>query len=1226
MIYRSSNNYEEKEDRIMRRIKRSIIAVTIAATMFSQSLAGIVAAEAPNVDDAVVTEVETTESEAYEVEPTSVEESVPESVEKETEQVASEEETTKADEGTTEEQTTTEEETTTEQQTETATEDELWYDIPDGYTLSAQDMECKAALGDTLDDLKEATPGMDYNEGEVFALVDTQKEADIIADAYNADVVRFDEGVLVMDLSDGITVEEAVSVAADTSINMPVVYPNFIRSTAVYEQVELEDDEVTGDNVAEIADESEDVELEYPVNSKYSDPYLNGASKSYQWQHNVVGSHYAWKANRTGSGIKVAVVDTGVIKSHEDLSIAGVYDCTDNNLGAYDSVGHGTHCIGIISERANGKGGVGIAPDATIYSVRVLDNSGHGSDAAIIRGLNKAIDLKVDVISISITGVLYNSAFIAVANKATNAGIPIFAAAGNQGGQVNGYPAAIPGIFAVAATDQNGLRASFSNYGSYINYSAPGVRVVSTYNGSSSDYAALSGTSMATPVVAGEAAVILASNLPQLQGKKGADKIKALQTVMNSAAKSCGAGMGRGIVSLPKALGLSVDVAAPVKPVITASINESSGYANITLTSKNNNTIIYTVDGTNPSYKNGTLVNGTVYSASRGLSVGTNANSNKIVVKALEINSVGMASPVATYSYVFRKVNATSVTVSGLNSIVPGKSITLKSAIYPKYAVDKKLTWTIAAVKSATDPKALKVTVSSAGKVTAGKDAVIGDIYKVTATSGNGYASGSWTITVRESNITSLKFDATKFEGIIPVQKSIDLTTHLIAQTKDGKAPAASDLEWTSSNEKIVTCSNGTVTFRGPGSAKVTVAARDGSGKKATVTIVVTQRVTSIYLSGPSGIYAGGSANLNTVVYPANAKNKKLEWTVTGDAKISGNKLVVGKNATGKITVKATATDGSGVSSTTITVNVLQGKCKKITPETKTVKVFRTKGNFSSPTTTSVKLNIDSEIGLSLSNYTVSFTNPGIANGSLVLSNGVMYLNVSSSGGAVGTSVFTVAATDGSGKRASVTVKVVEAPTAIKIANAKTGGDLYVAQGKSITLKAYLEGSGKLASQAVTWSVSSTSAMYGGVTITNSGKLTAARTASARNNTYYVTATATDGSKASVTVPVTVFVPTTNVTKNFKGNVVWGTSPVTISYSYYGNYYWDITRNEYVCAGFYPNVGNLAVLDATVGLDDAPGPGKHTVLITFKPKKKGSSALTLTTMDGVKVAHKIIVK
>lgn len=244
---------------------------------------------------------------------------------------------------------------------------------------------------------------------------------------------------------------------------------------------------------------------------------------SYQWGPYKIQAPTAWDRTR-GNGIRVAVLDTGVQYDHPDLSgkVVKGYNYVERNWDPYDYNGHGTHCAGVVAAATNnGMGIAGMAPGAHIYAVKVLDNRGSGSLANIANGIIHAADNGSKVISLSLGGTSGSTTLENAVNYAWNKGAVVVAAAGNAGNTVRNYPAAYSNAIAVAATDQNDRKASFSTYGSWVDVAAPGVDILSTYPNNRLVY--LNGTSMATPHVAGQAALLAA------QGRSNSNIRAAIQ-------------------------------------------------------------------------------------------------------------------------------------------------------------------------------------------------------------------------------------------------------------------------------------------------------------------------------------------------------------------------------------------------------------------------------------------------------------------------------------------------------------------------------------------------------------------------------------------------------------------------------------------------------------------------------------------------------------------------
>lgn len=342
--------------------------------------------------------------------------------------------------------------------------------------------------------------GKDYMEDEAFADASTLEEAEEIAETYGAELLEYEEGIAVLKLPSDIKtvlseVEKSVSVSA-------VLKPQLIL---------------------------EDYTLETTSLSDYNDPELGS-----QWFHEKINDVNAWNIS-TGKGAVVAVLDTGTQASNDDLKRITDITCTGDMSSGTDTNGHGTHVAGIIAaERNNGSYGCGIAPDADIYSIRITeDGSITLSDA--VEGIRKAISKKVDVINMSFgaTGD-YKDDFQDYIDEAWKAGIVVVAAAGNKGVSNRTYPAACDHVIAVAATTKDGKLADYSNYGSWVDISAPGGSsgegnsIYSTYI-SDGGFKGLIGTSQASPMVAAAAALIYSadSSLKKSHSSSAADEVSA---------------------------------------------------------------------------------------------------------------------------------------------------------------------------------------------------------------------------------------------------------------------------------------------------------------------------------------------------------------------------------------------------------------------------------------------------------------------------------------------------------------------------------------------------------------------------------------------------------------------------------------------------------------------------------------------------------------------------
>ena len=232
------------------------------------------------------------------------------------------------------------------------------------------------------------------------------------------------------------------------------------------------------------------------------------------WGVDRIDAEWAWE-DSTGNEIKVAVVDTGIDDDHPDLTVAGGVNFVWMK-GRLDSTawdddnGHGTHVAGTIAGEDNTEGVIGVAPDASLYAVKVLNKRGSGSYSAIIAGIEWAISNDMNVISMSLSGTFNEPLLEAACTSAMNSGIVVVAASGNAGATTLPYPAAYDSVISVGATSETDALASWSNQGTGLDFVAPGVEILSTWKGGG--YNTISGTSMACPHVSGTVALILQIN------------------------------------------------------------------------------------------------------------------------------------------------------------------------------------------------------------------------------------------------------------------------------------------------------------------------------------------------------------------------------------------------------------------------------------------------------------------------------------------------------------------------------------------------------------------------------------------------------------------------------------------------------------------------------------------------------------------------------------------
>ncbi len=245
-----------------------------------------------------------------------------------------------------------------------------------------------------------------------------------------------------------------------------------------------------------------------------NDPGLN---QQYAWSR--IQAYTAWDVTQGSAGTVIAVVDTGIQLNHPDLDakIVAGYDYVQGDTSPDDGNGHGTHVAGTAAaETNNGAGGAGTCPNCRLMPVRVLDNNGSGTLVNVANGINYAANNGAKVINLSLGGGGSSTLQSAVDN-AWSKGAFLACAAGNSNtsSTSSAYPAAYANCFAVASTDSNDNRSSFSNYGTWVEVAAPGSSIYSTWI--NSGYNTISGTSMATPHVAGLAGLLASQGLTNTQ-------------------------------------------------------------------------------------------------------------------------------------------------------------------------------------------------------------------------------------------------------------------------------------------------------------------------------------------------------------------------------------------------------------------------------------------------------------------------------------------------------------------------------------------------------------------------------------------------------------------------------------------------------------------------------------------------------------------------------------
>jgi subtilisin len=282
------------------------------------------------------------------------------------------------------------------------------------------------------------------------------------------------------------------------------------------------------------------IKAEAPALPAFNFPALNGLVPAFRsvrpaangdlpWGITRVNAPAAWNSTM-GAGVKVAVVDTGIDYNHPAIAanVKGGFNAVDekNPTDFMDDQGHGSHVSGTIAgvynggAGAGGSGVIGVAPKASLYGVKVLDAEGGGSYSTIISGIEWCVKNKMQLANMSLGAPEGTDALHEAVIAAKKAGLVILAAAGNDMGGPTSYPAAYPEAISITASNEKDGFAYFSSKGPETEFIAPGQEVLSVQMGGG--YVSHSGTSMATPHMAGLAALAVASGARGFTGVKSA--------------------------------------------------------------------------------------------------------------------------------------------------------------------------------------------------------------------------------------------------------------------------------------------------------------------------------------------------------------------------------------------------------------------------------------------------------------------------------------------------------------------------------------------------------------------------------------------------------------------------------------------------------------------------------------------------------------------------------
>jgi subtilisin family serine protease len=243
-----------------------------------------------------------------------------------------------------------------------------------------------------------------------------------------------------------------------------------------------------------------------------NDPYVTSGQ---EWHLEKIQAFQAWDLGTGTTNTPVAILDSGINAAHPDFAgqVLPGYDFVNGDTNTADDFGHGTAVAGVVAAAGNNDIGVaGVAYGCMVLPVKVMDANGSASYSAIAQGICYAVDQGARVINISIAGNSASATLQAAVDYAWSNNAVVVAAAGNNANSTPQYPAACNHAVAVGATTSDDSLASFSSFGSFLTLTAPGVNIWTTQSDLSNPYGAWSGTSLASPIVAGIAALLVSAN------------------------------------------------------------------------------------------------------------------------------------------------------------------------------------------------------------------------------------------------------------------------------------------------------------------------------------------------------------------------------------------------------------------------------------------------------------------------------------------------------------------------------------------------------------------------------------------------------------------------------------------------------------------------------------------------------------------------------------------
>lgn len=277
-----------------------------------------------------------------------------------------------------------------------------------------------------------------------------------------------------------------------------------------------------------LIDEDIEVKIYIPKEGK-----IATKSQVVPWGIRRIGADKYWHISQ-GSGVKIAVIDTGIAYDHPDLkdNIKGGINILDTKLSPYDDNGHGTHVAGTIGAVNNQSGIVGVAPRASLYAVKTFNKDGTAKLSNIIKAIDWSIENEMDIINMSFGFTEPSPTFREAIKRAHKSKVLMIAASGNKGtrGLIE-YPAQYNETIGISSINENNEISDFSAIGPQVNFTAPGENINSTWLNDS--FRELSGTSMSVAHVSGVAALVI-SKSPSISPDKLVNLLKHTAEKLNN--------------------------------------------------------------------------------------------------------------------------------------------------------------------------------------------------------------------------------------------------------------------------------------------------------------------------------------------------------------------------------------------------------------------------------------------------------------------------------------------------------------------------------------------------------------------------------------------------------------------------------------------------------------------------------------------------------------------